>query len=187
MSVRIIGGSAKGRKLPSARGVRLRPTSERVRGAIFSILGQDAVEGVRVLDLYAGTGALGLEALSRGALWVDFVESGARQCEQISLAVKVLGFETRSHVYQARVGRALDMLKEGYDLVMMDPPYQLDDLGLILARIGEGGVLSSRGLLVVEHSSRRPLEKEYGRLSLKKSRRYGDSTVSIYSLGESDD
>ena len=184
MSVRIIGGTAKGRILPSTRRANLRPTSGRVRGAIFSILGPQAIEGIRVLDLYAGTGALGIEALSRGAEWVDFVEGSHRQSSLIHAYLKMLGFHSHSHVYQAKVEKALDILPGGYDLVMMDPPYLITALEAIVTRISQKGILKTTGLLVIEHSRRQELEESYGSLSLVRSRRYGDTSVSIYSLGD---
>ena len=187
MSVRITGGSAKGRKLPSSSGLRIRPTSERVRGAIYSLLGPNGARGRRVLDLYAGTGALGLEALSRGAAWVDFVEAGARQCRFIDAALKELRFDDRAHVYRGRAERVLRRLEGEYDLILIDPPYEMANLGLILDEIAGGSALRDDGLVVVEHSRRRPLDRSYGKLKALESRVYGDTAVSIYGLKESDD
>ncbi|MCH7626588.1 MAG: RsmD family RNA methyltransferase, partial [Chloroflexi bacterium] len=110
MTLRITGGELRGRRLKSAHGSGLRPTSERVRGAMFSIIGRDAVEGARVLDLYAGTGALGIEALSRGAAWADFVESGRGRCREIRDRLRELGLDDRSRVYAGRTLKVLGTL-----------------------------------------------------------------------------
>ena len=96
MSTRITGGSERGRRLRSTKGAGLRPTSERVRAAIFSTIGHDAVDGTRVLDLYAGTGALGIEALSRGAAWADFVEVDTRRCQDIRETLRQMGLAGRA-------------------------------------------------------------------------------------------
>ncbi len=185
MSVRISGGSAKGRKLLTSKRSGLRPTSGRVRGAIFSIIGVVAVEGRRVLDLYAGTGALGLEAISRGAEWVDFVESNQKQCYLLRSSIRETGFQGKAHVHQAKVEKFLDEAQGEYDLVLMDPPYQMPGLEDILVKMGNSTMLKDEGVLVIEHSSRQSFQERYGRMGLVKSRRYGDTAVSIYAVGGS--
>lgn len=183
MSIRITSGAQKGRRLRAPRSAGLRPTSERVRGAIFSILGQEAVEGARVLDLYAGTGALGIEALSRGADWADFVEADARRCIQIRDNLRELGLAQRGHVYQSRVEKAITILTSPYDLVFIDPPYDLDPWDWLMNALSERGLVKANGLVVAEHSPRTSLASRYGRLVLETSRRYGDTSVSIYKVG----
>ncbi len=183
MSIRITSGAQKGRRLRAPRSAGLRPTSERVRGAIFSILGQEAVEGARVLDLYAGTGALGIEALSRGADWADFVEADARRCIQIRDNLRELGLAQRGHVYQSRVEKAITILTSPYDLVFIDPPYDLDPWDWLMNALSERGLVKANGLVVAEHSPRTSLASRYGRLVLETGRRYGDTSVSIYKVG----
>ena len=102
METRISGGSKRGHKLRSHRGIGLRPTSEKVRSAIFSLIGPESVNGARVLDLYAGTGALGIEALSRGAASAEFVESDPARCQYIRRAVDDLGFADRSRIARGK-------------------------------------------------------------------------------------
>jgi len=149
-----------------------------VRGAIFSIITGMGVEGARVLDLYAGTGALGIEALSRGAEWADFVERDPRHCSLIKENLKLTGLASRAHVYCASVKKALSFLKESYDLIFLDPPYSISSLPSVLEELAGSGLAGS--LVIVCHSSRVSLDPTYGELSLFRERNYGDSTVSIY-------
>ena len=118
---RIAGGVLRGRRLRVARSKGLRPTSERVRAALFSILGAEAVEGARVLDLFAGTGALGMEALSRGAVRADFVEVHGGSCREIRRSLDELGLGETGRVRRGAVPRALDGLEGGYDLILAGP------------------------------------------------------------------
>ena len=145
MTLRITGGEHRGRRFSLPRGSDLRPTSDRVRGAIFSILGSilgvDAVQGARALDLYAGSGALGLETLSRGAAWVDFVEANVRRCRLISDALATLGVSERGKVHNGRVERLLGTLEGGYSLVFADPPYALDDWQVVMEALNRQGML----------------------------------------------
>ena len=180
MSTRITGGSERGRRLRSPRAAGLRPTSEKVRAAIFSMIGAGAVEGIRVLDLYAGTGALGIEALSRGASWADLVESHAGRCRHIRESLRLMGLAARSHVYMTTVERALELVEGGYGLVLVDPPYDLDPWKVIMERLDKSDLLNDNALVVTEHSRRQRLAEAYGRLIMLKSRRHGDTSITIY-------
>jgi 16S rRNA (guanine966-N2)-methyltransferase len=179
MNARISGGKERGRRLRSPRGTGLRPTSERVRAAVFSILGP-AVEGAKVLDIYAGTGAFGMEALSRGAVWADFVEADERHCQAIRLALRDLGMADKARVYRIRAERALEILPGGYDLVFADPPYDQDPWDEFLGRMGYGDALNAGASVVAEHRRTRVLKDEYGPLKVTTRRRYGDSSVTIF-------
>ena len=181
-SVRITGGTHRGRVLRSPRATNLRPTSDRVRGALFSILGVDAVDGARVLDLYAGTGALGIEALSRGAMFVDFVEVNARLARQIRENLAELSLAERGRVHRARVGSVLESLCDTYDLVFADPPYDVDDWEPLMNRLQERRLLAEGALITAEHRYNTVLAKQFGKLTLWTSRRYGDTSISIYRL-----
>ncbi len=183
MSLRITGGEHRGRRFRLPRGADLRPTSDRVRGAIFSILGADVVRGARALDLYAGTGALGLEALSRGAESVEFVELSARRCRRIREALAALGLDERGSVHGGRVERALESLDGGYGLVFADPPYALDDWQGLMGALNRGGLMAEGGVVVAEHRRDTAMMDEYGRLSLLTRRRYGDTAISMYEAG----
>lgn len=179
---RIIAGTAGGRTLRTPPGSGTRPTSDRVREALFSALdARDAVRGSRVLDLYAGSGALGLEAASRGASFVVLVESDRRAAEVIGRNVGDLGLEG-VRVTRATVEAALAPApgpSDTADLVLVDPPYDVDEatLGAVLARLAAGW-LAPGGLVVVERSTRSP-EPTWppGIERTGKPRKYGETTI----------
>ena len=143
------------------------------------MLAPEAVEDARVLDAYAGTGALGLEALSRGARWADFLERDREMCQRLRDNLRSAGFADRAHVYCAPVQKGLGFLSEPYDLVLMDPPYDQPGIEEVAARVG-AGLLKPEGTLVLEHAVRRPMPARLGRLVVARSRRYGDTAVSLY-------
>ncbi len=184
MSVRITGGEHRGRRLRSYRGGDLRPTSDRVRGAIFSILGPDAVEGVRVLDLYSGTGALGIEALSRGAAWVDFVEANGRRCQQIGESLRELSLANKGKVYRARVENILDSLPEAYELIFADPPYDTVPWENLMDGLSRYSLVKQNSVVVAEHRYGTAMAERYNGLAQVSSRRYGDTSVSFYKVGD---
>ncbi len=193
--MRIGGGSAGGRRVTrtSARtsggrrgrgrgSTGLRPTSSRVRLAIFSMLGPGGLEGIRVLDLYAGTGAMGLEALSRGAESAEFVEQNERRCRDITEAASQFGFGDLVTVRRGRCERITKMLTKRFDLVFIDPPYRDDPFAEVIGNLDEMDALNPGVTIFAEHSSRTELEDRYGRLERTDSRRYGDTAVSTYRL-----
>lgn len=183
MTTRITGGSHRGRRLRVPKGTGLRPTTERVRGAIFSVLGAGAVEGERVLDLFAGTGALGIEALSRGASGADFVEANGRLAQQLQKNLAELALADRCRVHRRTVARAIATLEGPYGLVFADPPYGSVDLDVLMRSLNEASLVRRGGLVVVEHRSTEPMADAYGRLVQTHDRRYGDTSVRIYSSG----
>ena len=152
---------------------------------MFSILGRSAIEGVRVLDLYAGTGALGIEALSRGAAaWADFVESRGRRCRQLARNLGDLDLDKRSRVHCGTVERMLGGICGEYGLVLADPPYQSALWQAMFSRLAERGLVADSGVVVAEHRSSEPLENGYGSLRQMDSRRYGDTSITFYAVGE---
>ncbi len=177
--MRVIGGVARGRRLKRpAAGVR--PTSDLVRGAIFDVLDTQEVDRSRVLDLYAGSGALGIEALSRGSEWCDFVERDAANAALIRENLVLTGLQERGRVHQLAVERAPDRLEGRYSLLLADPPYDDDAAVVTLERIARSRLVGPQATLVLEQSSRRQAPPELGPLRLTWSRRYGDTQVSIY-------
>ena len=167
-------------------GPGLRPTSERVRAALFSIIGSDAIDGKRVADLYAGTGAIGLDALSRGAAWVDFVEQNGRLCRELTERLRFWTLDSRATVYRGRVLNTLQRLPGGYDLVVADPPYSSTELAGVVDRLQSARVVNPGGLVVLEH---RAGPSEYfatGRFELKTTKTYGDTALTVLSAGAAD-
>lgn len=183
MALRIIGGNAKGRAMSSPGGPRTRPTSNMVRSAIFSML-EPYIDGARVLDLFSGTGALGMEALSRGAEWVDFLERDARQCAAINGTLRSLDFSAKSRVHRTQAERAPEVLEGPYHVILMDPPYSYKKLEPLLERIGESGLAVDGSVVAVEHSRRQDLPMEVDGLRCIKQRRYGETMVTLYHRGE---
>ncbi len=178
--MRVIAGQAKGHRLAGPPSRATRPTSDLVRGAIFSALESMGVELTRVLDLYAGSGALGIEALSRGGEWCDFVEKDARTCASIRENLARTRFDGLAKVHCAPVDRALARLEGPYTLVLADPPYA-QEAAPALERLVESGLAEAgRTVLVLEHSSREEGPERLGGLSQVKTLRHGDSAVSIY-------
>ena len=183
MTTRISGGIHGGRTLrtPPVRG--LRPTSERVRAALFSIIGPEAVEGKRVADLYAGTGALGLEALSRGAAWVSFVERNGRLCSALRGHLRLLRLDSQAEARRGEVLRTVEALPGGYDLVMADPPYDSGELTALVEALQSPRLVNEGGLVVLEHRSDSEEEYAFGRFSLETARTYGDTGITILKAG----
>ena len=177
---RIIAGSAGGRLLRTPPGAGTRPTSDRVREALFSALeARGAVAGARVLDLYAGSGALGLEALSRGASGAVLVEGDRRVAAVIRANVEAIGLRDRAMVRAATVESVLRVEPDAaYDLVLIDPPYAVaeDALASVLARLADGW-LAPGAAVVVERSSRSPEPAWPTGLVADPPRRYGETTV----------
>jgi 16S rRNA (guanine(966)-N(2))-methyltransferase RsmD len=176
----VTGGTLAGRRLRAPRGAAVRPTSDRVRESVFGRLAD--LEGARVLDLFAGTGALGIEALSRGAASAAFVERArpALACLEENLAG--LGLGERARVVRGDVLPALARLaREGarFDLVLMDPPYGAPDAAPALHALARTELLAPAGTLVLETSRRHPPDRVPG-LALADERLYGDTLVARY-------
>ena len=178
--LRVIAGECKGRpiKVPDRRATR--PATELVRGAIFSMLASITENWDEILDLFSGSGSLGIEALSRGAGHVDFVEQERVCCEVIKGNLERCGLSDRAKVNCVPVERALSFLDREYDIVLMDPPYRREDIGEFLAKLASTPLIGLKTWLVITHSPRVPLDESYGQLKMKKERRHGDSIISIY-------
>ena len=156
---------------------------ERVRMALFSALGAGRLAGARALDLYAGTGAIGIEALSRGAALADFVEADRRRAEAIRESLRELAPEGAGRVYRMKAERALSALEGPYDLVFADPPFSLDDWDGLMERAAASQALAAGGWLIVERPKRVRLNERYGGLVKQQDRLYGDVAISIYAEG----
>jgi len=178
--MRVIAGQVKGSILKSPRGSKTRPATELVRGAIFSILESMATDWALVLDLYSGSGSLGIEALSRGAGWVDFVEQEPRCCDIIKQNLKKTRFEDNAHIYCCSVAKAISFLDKEYGIILMDPPYSNPSIGNIIEQLANSKLVSDKSIVVVTHSQRRPLKTNYTSLNLIKEHRHGDSVIALY-------
>ncbi len=176
--LRIIGGSFKGRLIKAPEGARTRPTSSRVREAVFDILAP-RIRGARFLDLYAGSGAIGIEALSRGASFSVFVESDRGTARLLNENILKLGIESSSGVMQMPAEKALRKLaglSPGFDIIFMDPPYRNDQREKLLDLLFESDILERDALVVIEHATRtKPgLPASFREI---KSYVYGDSSL----------
>ena len=176
--MRVIAGKAKGQKIVSQKNLGARPTTGRVRSSLFSILESNGLYGKLVIDLYAGTGTLGIEALSRGALWVDFIESNPKRCRLLKRSLYNMGFSEQSRVHCMKVERAIKSMNTLYDIILMDPPYSLGPVHDIL----NGVIVMAKpgALLASGHSKRHGLENEYKGFKLVKETKQGDTICSIY-------
>lgn len=189
--MRIISGSAKGRKLVAPKDARVRPTADRIKEAIFNILTSriSGFDGLRVLDIFAGTGNLGIEALSRGATQAVFVDNHRESAAVIRKNLESLGFADRSLIVVQNVSVALKTLErkgEQFDLAFLDPPYGQGLVEKTLELLSSSPLLAPDAVIVAELGSREELSSSIGSLEEFDRRRYGDTTVSFWSVTESD-
>src|SRR5882724_8421330 len=176
--MRVIAGEAKGRRLTGLRSARVRPTTDRVREALFSALGA-GVAGARVLDLYAGSGALGIEALSRGAARAVFVDSDPEAVDAIRANLALTGLADRATVVRRPAERFVTTAPgEPFDLVVMDPPT------VELGALAIGGFLGPQARVVLETRGSLETPAELGGLHVVSQRRYGDSALVFLRPGD---
>ncbi len=172
----------RGRRLTAPKGREIRPTSDRVREAVFSMVGQD-LQGLRVMDLFAGTGALGIEALSRGGGRSLFVDNSVRALGLIRHNLVICGLEQAARVIRWDLRRGLpgETLVRGgrFDLVFMDPPYGRDLAFPVLESLGSSDLLGPDALVIVETASGETLQLPEGPLRLLDSRAYGDTRIRL--------
>ncbi|MCD6230916.1 MAG: 16S rRNA (guanine(966)-N(2))-methyltransferase RsmD [Dehalococcoidia bacterium] len=178
--MRVTSGEAKGvyLKVPS-RGV-VRPTTSLVKQAILSMLQTCCLNGSRILDLYAGSGALGIETISQGGGWVDFVDQNRECCRIIDDNLRRTGFLSNAHVYCHEVEEIIPKLSGRYDVVFADPPYSDTSINRVLPLLAKSDLVDRDTIIVVCHSSRVLLDVACSELELIKQRRYGDTMVSMY-------
>jgi 16S rRNA (guanine966-N2)-methyltransferase len=190
--VRIIAGEFRGRRLQTTKGRSIRPTSDRVREAVFNVLAA-RVSGAHVLDLFAGTGALGLEAISRGAAYAVFVDHYAEAVRLIEANVRLCGVEDQALVIRGPILPSLASLAERwpepgwFDLVFLDPPYGQGQVPAVLARLAQLKLTAASATAVAEHHRRDVIPTECGIWQRTKERLYGDTVVSFYSSGSTYD
>lgn len=175
--MRVITGLARGRRLKAPEGRDVRPTTDKVKEAVFSVIQFD-VEGSAVLDLFSGSGQMGIEALSRGAASCVFVDSSRRSIEITKENISSAGFKNEANVINADSIGYLKMCGKTFDIAILDPPY------------GEGlikqampllcGHMSDRGVIVCEHEPKLALDEEYGKMRKYRSYKYGKIEVTVY-------
>ena len=178
--MRVIAGKAKGHIIKAPKTTPTRPATDLVRGAIFSILENITRDWTRVLDLFSGSGALGIEALSRGAGWVDFVDRERRCCDIIRRNLEKTGFTAQAHVYCCDVAKAISFLDKEYNVILMDPPYSDTSIGKLITKLATSRLVGTDSIVVATHSPHLPLAQAYATLNLFKERRHGDSCISLY-------
>ena len=179
--MRIIGGKFRGRKLRSVRGSATRPTSDRTREAIFNIIGFE-VRGARVLDLYAGTGALGIEALSRGAQSAAFIDISRQSLSILKANLAALALEASTNVIRWDLTHNLNCLgsmPRAFDLVFMDPPYNHNLVISTLDHLHASRALENGACIIVEHSQQEAVESDLTPFERVDQRRYGKTLVSF--------
>ena len=178
--MRVTGGAVKGIHLKTLPKRSIRPTTSVVRQAIFSLLENRATNWRQVLDLYAGSGALGIEALSRRAEWVDFVDYRKSCCDIIRTNLGKIGELHRAHIYCCSVNKALAFLNNSYDIIFIDPPYSALSTNNLLINLAKSKLLGKNSIIVLCHANRFPLNSDYDGLHLVEHRRYGDTFIFIY-------
>ncbi len=181
--MRVIAGTLKGRRLKAPRWEGLRPTSDKLRETLFNVLAP-RVAGAHVLDGYAGTGAIGIEALSRGAAAVVFVEQDRRAAQLVAENLAHCGITDGYAIIRAPLARGIETLRADpafvpFDLVLLDPPYDVDP-GRALEAVA--GVAGRAGLVVLEHARRRQPPDRVGPLVLQRDLRSGDSALAFYDI-----
>ncbi|HEY2993002.1 MAG TPA: 16S rRNA (guanine(966)-N(2))-methyltransferase RsmD [Methylomirabilota bacterium] len=180
--MRIIAGALKGRRLTVPKGDTTRPTADQVRIALMDTL-TPRLAGARVLDLFAGAGGVGLEALSRGAAEVTLVERDARAVAALRENVAALGVAAAARVRRGDVLRELEALYragERFDIVFLDPPYDGGLVETTLETLGGGGLLLAEGWVIAQHFTKRAPAERVGALFAFRTRRFGETTLTFY-------
>lgn len=183
--MRVIAGKFRSRRLKGPGRLRLRPTSDRLRETLFNVLGPSVADSLFV-DLYAGTGAIGIEAISRGAREVIFIESHAPGARLVRENLEALGIRSGAEVTEADVIRGLEKLAKRHlvaDFIFLDPPYEQPEEHLrVLEFIDESHLLAPYGLVIVEHHRRMELPDRFDRIELTRLLEQGDAALSFYRL-----
>ena len=177
--MRVIAGKAKGIVLKTPEGMQTRPTADRVKEALFSILQFD-LPGTRVLDLFGGTGQLGIEAISRGAKSAVFVDAGDAPCKLIKENLRRAKMEGDGRVVRSDYLQFLAHCREKFDIIFLDPPYAEVFLENSIKKISEIDILQSGGIIVAERPVEKPLDMEIEGFSRSKDYKYGKTLLTLY-------
>jgi 16S rRNA (guanine966-N2)-methyltransferase len=187
--MRVIAGSARGRKLSAPKSMRVRPTADRVKESLFSILLSRLGEfdGMRVLDIFAGTGNLGIEALSRGAAYAVFIDSHPESAETIRKNLEITRFSDCSKIVLQEAAAALKWLARGeapFHLIILDPPYHEGHTPRLLELLADSPLVDAGTTVVAEFSSKEEIPRSFGRLRETERRTYGDSALSFLTISD---
>ena len=177
--MRVISGTARGIALKTPSGEKTRPTADRVKEALFSIIQFD-LQATKILDLFGGTGQLGIEALSRGAKSVVFVDAGYEACSLIRENLKKTGFLDQAKVLQSDYMKFLGSTNEKFDIILLDPPYAEVFLENALKMITEIDILQSGGIIVTERPLGKELPYDFSGYSRSKDYKYGNTLLTLY-------
>ena len=184
--MRVIAGEWKGQRLSTPAGRTIRPTADQVRHALMDTLAP-WLHGARFLDLFAGAGGVGIEALSRGAAKTIFVEIDPIALEPLRENLRRLGARERGRIVRREVSHALETFRqsgERFRLIFLDPPYGSALAAETLKRLGDGALLDPDGLVIAQHLTKEPLPERFGALVRWKSRRFGETTLTFFRRGE---
>jgi 16S rRNA (guanine966-N2)-methyltransferase len=182
--MRVIGGTHRGRRLRSVGGLAVRPTSDRLRETLFNII-TPLIKGSRFLDICAGSGAVGIEALSRGASEVTFIERSRHACAVIDANLSSLGIARAATIINRDAAASLRRLDEDvrqFDIAFFDPPYASEIYTQVMNQLGSDSVLSAGAVVVVEHRAKTPPDPEYGKLRIFRELKQGESALAFYEL-----
>lgn len=187
--MRVISGSARGRQMKAVPGNGTRPTTDKVKEALFSIIGP-FFEGGNILDLFAGTGGLGIEALSRGMEHAIFIDLDPKSIATIHDNLQVTKFSGQAEVYKNDAKRALKVLSKRevkFGLVFVDPPYRLKNGDELMQQMAELGLLAQGATIVLEHDAAYTYPEQFGDFQMWRKAEYGEAAISIYSYDPQQD
>lgn len=187
--MRVVSGDFKGRMLKAVPGTATRPTTDKVKEALFNMIGPYFTGGVG-LDLFAGSGGLGIEALSRGLDQVIFVDRDGKAIHVINENLKSCGLEQKAEVYRNDAIRALKAIQKRklvFDFVFLDPPYQKQQLVLLMEMIDKDGLIQQEGMVICEHSSSISLPEKIGKLVQTRNESYGIIGITLYKMQAEDE
>lgn len=175
--MRVITGEARGRKLVTLEGEDVRPTTDRVKEGMFNIIQFD-LEGANVIDLFAGSGQLGIEALSRGAKHCTFIDSTNRSVEVVKQNLKTVGFEKRASVFCGDAKMYIGLSKDNFDIALLDPPYNKNIIDAVLPSVTEK--MTDYGVIICESALDETLPQTAGEFSIHREYRYGKIKLTAY-------
>ena len=184
-TMRVIGGTHRGRRLRTVAGLAVRPTSDRLRETLFNILAL-RISGSRFLDICAGSGAVGVEALSRGASAVTFIERSRQACAVIQTNLAALGLTHAATMINRDAAAALNRLEQEsgqFAIAFFDPPYASEIYGQVMRQLASGNLLLAGAVVIVEHRAKTPPTREYGKLRIWREVKQGESALAFYETG----